>query len=255
MTAKLHERLSLDASRSTVVPHARGFSLIELMIAMVLGLLVIGSVGTVFLSAQQSYRIKADFEEAQDAFRFSSHVINRLVQSSESIIQPGSTGNELRIQLRGGPGIYDCTGAEIPDEADVVNNAIFRGMDGSLRCDPNAGGASTPVGVGVPLVSRVAAISFRYADLPDNEAPLHAAASACVDDCSDFKDPAVKSITWNDARSVRTTITMDTGLEVSFTSTSRGVSIGEPITIKPEEPATTEPEEPITTEPEEPVTT
>lgn len=200
-----------------------GFSLIELMIAMVLGLLVIGAVGTVFISAQQSYRVKADFEEAQDAFRFASHVINRLVQSSESIIQPGSTGTELRIQLRGGPGIFDCTGAAIPDATTLVNNAFFRGADGALRCDPNAGGPSTAVGAGFPLVSGVAAVTFRYADLPDTEAPLAA----------DFKDPAAEAIIWNDARSVRTTITMDTGLQAFFTSTSRGVSIGELITVTP----------------------
>ena len=205
--------------------HNTGFSLIELMIAMTLGVIIIGAVGTVFISAQQSYRVKANFEEAQEAFRFASHVINRLVQSSESIIQPGSTGTELRIQLRGGPGIFNCIGQPILDSEVVVNNALFVGNDGSLRCDPNAGTAGTAVGVGVPLVSRVTAVTFRYADLPDNEAPLAASGH--------YRDPATSSIVWNDARSVRTTITMDTGLQTFFTSTSRGVSIGESISITP----------------------
>ena len=194
------------------------------MIATVLGLLIIGTVGTVFISAQQSYRVKANFEEAQEAFRFASHVINRLVQSSESIIQPGSTATELRIQLRGGPGIFDCTGQAVLDEAVVVSNAFFLGEGDSLRCDPNAGGPGTVAGTGFPLVSRVAAVTFRYADLPDNEAPLASGGH--------FKDPAT-GIAWNNARSVRTTITMDTGLQTFFTSTSRGVSIGDSISITP----------------------
>jgi prepilin-type N-terminal cleavage/methylation domain-containing protein len=216
---------SFPMSGSTILlRHRKGFSLIELMIAMVLGLLIIGAVGTVFISAQQSFRVKTNFEEAQEAFRFASHVVNRLVQSSESIIQPGSTGTELRIQLRGGPGIFDCTGQAITNEAVVVNNAIFRGTDGSLRCDPNAGAPGTAVGAGVPLVSRVAAVTFRYADLPDNQAPLALASP------SHFKTPPVA---WNNVRSVRTTITMDSGLETFFTSTSRGVSIGDSILITP----------------------
>ena len=192
---------------------------------MVLGLLIIGAVGTVFISAQQSYRVKADLEEAQEAFRFASHVINRLVQSSESIIEPDSKGTELRVRLRGGPGIFDCTGQPITDDEIVVRNAFFV-EGGTLRCDPNAGPVDTAVGTGVPLVSRVAAITFRYADLPDNEAPL-----ASSGHFKDPEDPDTSDIVWNDARSVRTTITMDTGLDTFFTSTSRGVSIGESITI------------------------
>jgi prepilin-type N-terminal cleavage/methylation domain-containing protein len=231
MTAKFLEDQCVVGRRpfpTSSVTGSSGFSLIELMIAMILGLLIIGAVGTVFISAQQSYRVKADFEEAQEAFRFASHVINRLVQTSESIIEPDSSGTELRIQLVGGPGIFDCTGVEIPANLPPRTNAFFRGADGTLRCDPNAV-SGEPVGTGVALVSRVDAVSFRYADLQDNLAPLVSAGA--------FKEPTFdpvdgsSNITWNNARSVRTTIRMDTGLQTFFTSTSRGASIGEPITV------------------------
>ncbi|MFO7902291.1 MAG: hypothetical protein R6U98_06515 [Pirellulaceae bacterium] len=226
MTVEHRKASFLIGYPTNTPPHNVGFSLIELMIAMVLGLLVIGAVGTVFVSAQQSYRIKANFEEAQEAFRFASHVINRLVQSSESIINPASTNNQLFVEIRGGPGIFDCTGAAVPavnpndpDDDDFRVTNAFEMSDGSLICDPDAtpGDALT----GIALVSGIATLNFSYADLPDDQAPLR----------TDYVGST--SITsWNNVRSVRTTITMDTGLEAFFTSTSRGAAIGDPITVE-----------------------
>ncbi|MCL5967969.1 MAG: hypothetical protein M1359_01565 [Betaproteobacteria bacterium] len=50
------------------------------MVALVLGLLMIGAVTIVFISNQQTSRTKQEMDRAQEAFRFASHTIMRVVQ-------------------------------------------------------------------------------------------------------------------------------------------------------------------------------
>lgn len=63
-----------------------GFSLVELMIALVLGLMVIGSVGSVFLSNKQSYRSNTALSQVQEGSRIAFELLAR------SIRQAGLTG-------------------------------------------------------------------------------------------------------------------------------------------------------------------
>src|SRR3546814_1117931 len=53
-------------SRSRSGSGQAGFSLVELMISLVLGLIVIGGVTTVFLSNQQSYRSNEGLSQLQE---------------------------------------------------------------------------------------------------------------------------------------------------------------------------------------------
>lgn len=55
----------------------RGFTLVELMVAMVLGLIVIGGVVSVFLSNQQSYRANQALGEVQDNSRIAFELMAR----------------------------------------------------------------------------------------------------------------------------------------------------------------------------------
>jgi hypothetical protein len=70
------------------------------------------------------------------------------------------------------------------------------------------------------LVSGISDLAFLYTDLPDNQAPLD----------SNFVTPDT-GFSWNNARAVRTTIVMNSGFQASFTSTSRGVTIGNSIIV------------------------
>lgn len=64
----------------------QGFSLVELMIALVLGLMVIGSVGSVFLSNKQSYRSNTALSQVQEGSRIAFELLAR------SVRQAGLTG-------------------------------------------------------------------------------------------------------------------------------------------------------------------
>ncbi len=65
---------------------AAGFTLIELMVAMLLGLIVIGGVTSVFLANQQVYRTNAALGEVQDNTRMSFELL------AQNIREAGLTG-------------------------------------------------------------------------------------------------------------------------------------------------------------------
>jgi len=111
---------------------ARGFSLIELMVALALGLVMIGAVVTVFVSNQQSARTKQELDRAQEAFRFASHTIMRVVQQGE-IQPPGAFRALLTVNVSPADGHRDCLGRPIPPNTDLTTNTFF--IDGTrLRC-------------------------------------------------------------------------------------------------------------------------
>ena len=117
---------------------ALGVTLIELMISLVLGLLVIGAAFTIFLSNQQTFRIKQELDRAQDSFRFASQTIMRVVNQG-IIIQPVLVEDEfpsfLSVRQNPSPGMVNCFGNAIVANADVdtVINSFFA-SNGNLHC-------------------------------------------------------------------------------------------------------------------------
>ncbi len=202
-----------------------GFTLIELMIAMVLGLILIGAVITVFLSTQQSYRLKTNFDNSQEALRFASHAILRVVQTSQSVISEDSTASRLNVDILGRDGALDCVGNPVPEGA-IFRNTFYLPEGGdTLICEINGAGAPSTE---FELVEGVEGVIFRYADAKDDTAPVADADYKPYDDVD----------AWGNVRSVRTTLRMRPiggddggGLEVTFTSTSRGAAIGDSIIV------------------------
>ena len=56
---------------------ARGFTMIELMVAMLLGLIVIGGVGSVFLAGQQTYRANEALSDVESGSRTAFEMVTR----------------------------------------------------------------------------------------------------------------------------------------------------------------------------------
>ena len=119
--------------RSPVHPTrlSRGFTLIELMIALVLGLLMLGATVTVFISNQQISRTMTELGNAQEAFRFASQTIMRVVQQANAIQNPGS--DLLQVEVPPGEGRMDCFGRPVDATIDTTTNT-FLIVDGQLRC-------------------------------------------------------------------------------------------------------------------------
>lgn len=67
---------------SGIATRGSGFSLIELMIAMVLGLVVISGVVSVFLASQQSYRTNQALGDVQDGSRMAFELMARDIRDA-----------------------------------------------------------------------------------------------------------------------------------------------------------------------------
>ena len=134
----------------------RGFTLVELMIAMVLGLLIVGGVISVMLSNRQSYRTNQGLAQVQESARTAYELLAHDVRQSDS----NGCGNTART-------------ANV-----LVPNALWwhdwfgvRGIDG--------GQADAAVSVGGAVGDRVAGTSAIHVQSIDGGLPvkLHDAAA------------------------------------------------------------------------------
>lgn len=115
---------------------AAGFTLIELMVAMLLGLIVIGGVTSVFLAGQQTYRTNDALGEVQDASRIAFELLSRDVRSAGYTGCDGSSGR-----------IANVINAPIPWYADWSNTLLGyddASKDPALSTLPTTG-ATSPV--------------------------------------------------------------------------------------------------------------
>lgn len=191
-----------------------GFSLVELMIALLIGLFLIGGVVGFFISNQQTSEVKRNLDNAQESFRFASMAISRVVRlgggvdSSDSAILEPSSDNELIVRFPEGEGVKDCLGQPAETEGDIAENRFFVN-GGALLCD-NSSQTGT-------LVSGIESMEVRYG-VPG--------ASQWVAD-SDYMlaadITADTSINWADVTSVRVKLKMEgSGRETIFVATARG---------------------------------
>lgn len=158
-----------------IINHERGFSLVELMISLVLGLIVIAAVSMVFLSSSRTSTATNILSRAQESSRFSVQYIGRELRMagysssyeagvvSRSIIFPsdatfttagqvvvgddnstasGILGGTDTIQVRymgsGSAEISDCQGNAV-SATSIVTIRIFVNEDNELVCTVNGG--------------------------------------------------------------------------------------------------------------------
>jgi type IV pilus assembly protein PilW len=62
--------------------HQAGFSLVELMISMTLGLIVLLAVGSIYIGSRQTYRVQDDNARIQEAGRYALEVIGRSIRQA-----------------------------------------------------------------------------------------------------------------------------------------------------------------------------
>ncbi len=173
----------------------KGLSLVELMIALVIGLIIMGGVYTVTISSIKAVQAKNELDDAQDSFRFLSSTLGRIIRNAETV-DAASTDTSLKIVMSRGSERPDCLGNE---GAATVNNT-FSIVDGKLMCD-NGGGNTE-------LVRNLSSISFSYGTPSANKWVESYKAAADVSD-------------WADITSVKVTVATETGLSTQFTTAIR----------------------------------
>lgn len=158
--------------------HNKGFTLIELMIALALGLIVVAAGTALFLSAQKSYTSQQAVAQIQDNANFGLNYISKGLRrgtaNSGVIFNNNSTGtssattgsnvnvksDQLTImytptddQFKSGA-IFDCEGTQIINGSTVYERYFVR-SGGGLACKAARSGDSALAGDGALIIPTV----------------------------------------------------------------------------------------------------
>ena len=89
--------------------HQAGFSLMELMIAITLGLVVLLAVGSIYVGSQQTYRVQEDNARIQEAGRYALEVLGRSIRQAGANAEMNfnKTADALQCNV---PGVCDAIG-------------------------------------------------------------------------------------------------------------------------------------------------
>ncbi len=180
----------------------KGFTLVELMVSLLIGLVITIGIFNVFATNQITFREKTKFDNAQDGFRYTSQSINRLVQFSQSISSASS--NSMTIEFpasASGFDLKDCANNDATSATGTRKNTIFFDTTNKiLKCTDVNGSTHT-------LLSGIESVSFLYAVDSDS--------NKIVTDSEYVASPT------GDILGTKTTITMNSTLSQTFKSTIR----------------------------------
>lgn len=218
----IYSTRGIKRRRSGVRCRNKGFTLVELLIALLLGALVIGGVATVFVSSQQTYLRLTEYNNAQEAFRYASHAITRVTRGADGVAPSGD--NSLVLRLRppgeGGGTNQNCLG--LPVTVPEFNRFCIS-PDGDLVCEvsdnPIPPGSACPA---LPvLLQGVDILNFSYATFgPNSYEPNYQSAASVANwlggggtICPEEGDEGVTG--------VRVQIGMTEGFQITFTASVR----------------------------------
>jgi prepilin-type N-terminal cleavage/methylation domain-containing protein len=172
--------------------HQKGFTLIELMIVLLVGLFLLSGVISAVVVNQQTVNTKTNLDNTQEAFRFSSSTISRIVRQADSL-SSASTANQLVVSFTGDTGLKNCLGQVVTG----VQTDTFTYSNNQLLCN------------NTPLVGDITGISFLYGADANND--------GWVSNSEYIAVPA----DWTQVNSVRVSISLTNGKTNSFTATVR----------------------------------
>lgn len=170
----------------------QGFTLIELMIAMVIGLLLMGGLISAFATNQKTVSTKRDLDNTIEAFRFISSTVNRIVRQADSISST-STASQLAVTFTGATGLKNCLGQVV----NGVQTDTFIYSSNQLLCN------------GTALVGDITGMTILYGVDANND--------KIISNAEFISAPS----DWSKVDSVRVNITLTNGKTNTFTSTLR----------------------------------
>ena len=129
-----------------------GLSLVELLVAMAIGLFLIAGVGTVFVSNQTSTKTKRELDRIQENFRFGANTLQRVLRQASEI---DDTSDDTTLIVTLPEGAHNCMGTTVA-AGGQTNQFSLNGT--TLECEINdAATTSTQV-----LFSGLSGLSFAY---------------------------------------------------------------------------------------------
>ncbi|SEM96594.1 PilW family protein [Nitrosomonas marina] len=132
-----------------------GFTLVEMMIALTLGLVILLAIGTVFVSSSQTFRGQEENARIQESGRFALEIIGRSIKQAGHADIPfagfkvafsgvpingvdggGGVPDTLTVQYDGAIGDNDCEGTQVAAADNIIQNYFNVDVaNAQLRCD------------------------------------------------------------------------------------------------------------------------
>ena len=138
--------------------HQQGFSLVEIMVAMTLGLVLLGGTITLYASSKNSYRLQENIAGMQENARFAIHALRREVEMAgfplARNIMPfdpnplatfdggNNNSDQFTIQYESrDPNTpnRDCLGTVVTPLGTLISNQYSIDNNGNLVCQGNSG--------------------------------------------------------------------------------------------------------------------
>lgn len=172
-TSTIHQN-KFESERKSTTPNSQdGFTLVELMVGMIIGLVLLLVIGTVFVSSQGVFREQEDNARVQESGRFALEIIGRSIKQAGHVEIPftgfkveftgtaisgtnGSAGvpDTLTVQFEGAIGDSDCEGTVVGVAGQIIQNHFnIDAANAELQCDGQI--SDTPLAPGAPPIGQV----------------------------------------------------------------------------------------------------
>jgi len=152
-----------------------GYTLLEMLVAMAVGLFLLAGVAMSYSAIKSTVRMTQELSDAQEVIRYTSQVFTRSVKQTSS--EPVISAAPLTIQFQQYANVLSCQGTT--PLVDYVETYALE--NGFLTCDIGDGSGA------VKLLKGIEAINFSYNDyllsviVKPNKMPAHFEAGLQID--------------------------------------------------------------------------
>jgi type IV pilus assembly protein PilW len=137
----------------------QGFSLVELMVALVIGLIITLGAGQLFLMGLQSFRQVEQLSERQQSLRFLSDVMSLDIRTASSV-----SGEDDELELRYAPGSREAD-PYCSSSSDILKVLYNFDSEGSVRVRYSCSDDPDTLSSSEVLVSGLGNVSFSPGEL------------------------------------------------------------------------------------------
>ncbi|QGX38572.1 PilW family protein [Permianibacter aggregans] len=169
-------------SRRRYSKQQSGYTMVEMLIAGVLGLILLAGVGQLFIGSNQTFRMQRQLADIQDSGRFVLWMLKNDIEhyglkldaskvpdaldTAYWVDGGGNVSDSITVAFDGNADERDCAGSEVDDDdgdgfPEIQNRYYVQ--DGNFMCEGNGGGAAQP------MISNVDAFQLLYGIDNDND--------------------------------------------------------------------------------------
>ena len=184
MTQK-YDCKSKQGNKARKLKTQHGFTLVEMMVAMTIGLVLLLVIGTIFASSRQVFREQEDNARLQESGRYALEIIGRNIKQAGHVEVPftgfkvaftgtaisGTNGgpgvaDTITVQYEGALNDNDCEGTGVSVAGRIIQNHFnIDAINAELQCAGQISDAPTAPGVpptGQVLLSNVEDLQILY---------------------------------------------------------------------------------------------